>query len=100
VLALDSVLGLFAGSLLFAQLRDHVIVGAVVLVGLALVYWPLLSRASTRRSPPPRGVPVRKLSVAIFLLLALTTAEAIVRSPSPPTSLLGSSTGDPAVRTA
>jgi zinc/manganese transport system permease protein len=48
------------------QLRNLVIVAAVVLAGLAVVYRPLLFS-----SVDPA------LSVAIFLLLALTTAEAI-----------------------
>ena len=52
-----------------AQLRDLVIVGAVVLAGLASSVDPEIAAA--------RGVPLRALSVAIFLLLALTTAEAI-----------------------
>jgi zinc/manganese transport system permease protein len=59
------------------QLRNLVIVGAVVLVGLALLYRPLLFSSVDPEIAAARGVPLRALSVAIFLLLALTTAEAI-----------------------
>jgi zinc/manganese transport system permease protein len=60
-----------------AQLRDLAIVGAVVLVGLAVLYRPLLFSSVDPEIAAARGVPIRLLSVAIFLLLALTTAEAI-----------------------
>ncbi len=60
-----------------AQLRDLVIVGAVVLLGLALLYRPLFFSSVDPEIAAARGVPLRALSVAIFLLLALTTAEAI-----------------------
>ncbi len=60
-----------------AQLRDLAIVGAIVLAGLALVYRPLLFSSVDPEIAAARGVPLRALSVAIFLLLALTTAEAI-----------------------
>ena len=60
-----------------AQLRNLVIVGAIVLVGLALLYRPLLFSSVDPEVAAARGVPIRALSVAIFLLLALTTAEAI-----------------------
>jgi zinc/manganese transport system permease protein len=59
------------------QLRNLVIVGAVVLLGLALVYRPLFFSSVDPEIAAARGVPLRALSVAIFLLLALTTAEAI-----------------------
>ncbi len=59
------------------QLRNLAIVGAVVLVGLALLYRPLLFSSVDPEIAAARGVPLRALSVAIFLLLALTTAEAI-----------------------
>jgi zinc/manganese transport system permease protein len=59
------------------QLRNLVIVGAVVLVGLAALYRPLLFSSVDPEIAAARGVPLRALSVAIFLLLALTTAEAI-----------------------
>ncbi|HJQ74729.1 MAG TPA: metal ABC transporter permease [Gaiellaceae bacterium] len=60
-----------------AQLRDLVIVGAVVLAGLAVLYRPLFFSSVDPEIAAARGVPIRALSVAIFLLLALTTAEAI-----------------------
>ena len=60
-----------------AQLRDLVIVGAVVLAGLAALYRPLYFSSVDPEIAAARGVPLRALSVAIFLLLALTTAEAI-----------------------
>jgi zinc/manganese transport system permease protein len=60
-----------------AQLRDLVIVGAIVLAGLAVVWRPLLFSSVDPEIAAARGVPLRALSVAIFLLLALTTAEAI-----------------------
>jgi zinc/manganese transport system permease protein len=59
------------------QLRNLVIVGAIVLVGLGLLYRPLLFSSVDPEIAAARGVPLRALSVAIFLLLALTTAEAI-----------------------
>jgi zinc/manganese transport system permease protein len=60
-----------------AQLRDLVIVGGIVLIGLAVVYRPLFFSSVDPEIAAARGVPLRALSVAIFLLLALTTAEAI-----------------------
>jgi zinc/manganese transport system permease protein len=60
-----------------SQLRNLVVVGAVVLLGLALLYRPLLFSSVDPEIAAARGVPLRALSVAIFLLLALTTAEAI-----------------------
>ena len=60
-----------------AQLRNLVIVGAVVLVALAVLYRPLFFSSVDPEIAAARGVPLRALSVAIFLLLALTTAEAI-----------------------
>jgi zinc/manganese transport system permease protein len=60
-----------------AQLRDLLIVGAIVLAGLALLYRPLFFSSVDPEIAAARGVPLRALSVAIFLLLALTTAEAI-----------------------
>jgi zinc/manganese transport system permease protein len=59
------------------QLRNLAIVAAVVLVGLAVLYRPLLFSSVDPEIAAARGVPLRALSVAIFLLLALTTAEAI-----------------------
>lgn len=60
-----------------AQLRNLVIVGAIVLAGLAVLYRPLLFSSVDPEIAAARGVPLRALSVAVFLLLALTTAEAI-----------------------
>jgi zinc/manganese transport system permease protein len=60
-----------------AQLRNLVIVGAIVLLGLAVLYRPLLFSSVDPEIAAARGVPLRALSVAIFLLLALTAAEAI-----------------------
>jgi zinc/manganese transport system permease protein len=59
------------------QLRNLVIVGGVVLAGLAVLYRPMLFSSVDPEIAAARGVPLRALSVAIFLLLALTTAEAI-----------------------
>jgi zinc/manganese transport system permease protein len=59
------------------QLRDLVIVGAIVLLGLGVLYRPLFFSSVDPEIAAARGVPLRLLSVAIFLLLALTTAEAI-----------------------
>ena len=59
------------------QLRNLVIVAVVVLVALGLLYRPLYFAAIDPEVAAARGVPVRALSVAIFLLVALTTAEAI-----------------------
>jgi zinc/manganese transport system permease protein len=60
-----------------AQLRNLVIVAAIVLVSLAALYRPLYFAAVDPEVAAARGVPVAALSVAIFLLVALTTAEAI-----------------------
>lgn len=60
-----------------SQLRNLAIVAAVVLAGVAAVYRPLLFSSVDPEFAAARGVPLRALSVAIFLLLALTTAEAI-----------------------
>jgi zinc/manganese transport system permease protein len=60
-----------------AQLRTLAIVGAIVLAGVAALYRPLLFSSVDPEIAAARGVPLRALSVGIFLLLALTTAEAI-----------------------
>lgn len=60
-----------------AQLRDIAVVAGVVLAGLAVLYRPLFFSSVDPEIAAARGVPLRALSVAIFLLLALTTAEAI-----------------------
>ena len=60
-----------------SQLRTLVVVAAVVLLGLGVLYRPLFFSSVDPEIAAARGVPLRALSVAIFLLLALTTAEAI-----------------------
>jgi zinc/manganese transport system permease protein len=60
-----------------AQLRTLAIVGVIVLAGLGVIYRPLFFSSVDPEVAAARGVPIRALSVAIFLLLALTTAEAI-----------------------
>jgi zinc/manganese transport system permease protein len=59
------------------QLLGLVGVAAVVLAGIAVAYRPLLFASIDPEVAEARGVPVRALSVLTFLLLALTTAEAI-----------------------
>jgi len=59
------------------QLLELAIVSALVLAGLAAVFRPLLFSSVDAEVAAARGVPLRALSIAIFLLLALTTAEAI-----------------------
>jgi len=60
-----------------SQLLTLAIVAAIVLVGVAVLYRPLLFSSVDPEIAAARGVPLRALSVGIFLLLALTTAEAI-----------------------
>jgi zinc/manganese transport system permease protein len=60
-----------------SQLWGLVTVTLIVCVALALLYRPLLFSSVDPEVAEARGVPVRALSVAIFLLLALATAEAI-----------------------
>ena len=59
------------------QLAELVAVAAIVLAGIAAAYRPLLFSSIDPEVAEARGVPVRALSVLTFLLLALTTAEAI-----------------------
>jgi zinc/manganese transport system permease protein len=59
------------------QLRNLLIVAGIVLAGVAILYRPLLFSSVDPEFAAARGVPLRARSVAIFLLLALTTAEAI-----------------------
>jgi zinc/manganese transport system permease protein len=59
------------------QLLELAIVALIVMTGLAVLYRPLLFSSVDPEVAAARGVPLRALSVAIFLLLALTTAEAI-----------------------
>jgi zinc/manganese transport system permease protein len=71
-LLFGSIVGVSGG-----QLRSLVLVAVLVLVALAALYRPLLFSSVDPEVAEARGVPVRALSVAIFLLLALATAEAI-----------------------
>jgi zinc/manganese transport system permease protein len=74
-----------ATNLLFGSIvgvSDHQLgvlaaVGAIVLIGIGALYRPLLFSSVDPEVAAARGVPLRALSVAMFLLLALTTAEAI-----------------------
>jgi zinc/manganese transport system permease protein len=59
------------------QLVALCVVAAIVLAGIAAAYRPLLFSSIDPDVAEARGVPVRALSVLTFLLLALTTAEAI-----------------------
>jgi len=59
------------------QVLELVIVATIVLAGVVALYRPLLFSSVDPEGAEARGVPVRALSVAVFLLLALTTAEAI-----------------------
>jgi zinc/manganese transport system permease protein len=59
------------------QLAGLAVVAAIVVAGIAAAYRPLLFSSIDPEVAEARGVPVRALSVLTFLLLALTTAEAI-----------------------
>jgi len=59
------------------QLAALTAVAAIVLAVIAAAYRPLLFSSIDPEVAEARGVPVRALSVLTFLLLALTTAEAI-----------------------
>ncbi|MDX6521920.1 MAG: zinc/manganese transport system permease protein [Gaiellales bacterium] len=59
------------------QLRELTLVAVIVLAGIAIAYRPLLFSSIDPEVAEARGVPLRALSVLTFLLLALTTAEAI-----------------------
>jgi zinc/manganese transport system permease protein len=59
------------------QLLELSVVAFIVITGIAVLYRPLLFSSVDPEVAAARGVPLRALSVAIFLLLALTTAEAI-----------------------
>ena len=60
-----------------ASCSSSSIVALIVAAGLAALYRPLLFSSVDPEVAAARGVPLRALSIAIFLLLALTTAEAI-----------------------
>jgi zinc/manganese transport system permease protein len=59
------------------QLAALAVVAAIVIGGIVAAYRPLLFSSIDPEVAEARGVPVRALSVLTFLLLALTTAEAI-----------------------
>jgi zinc/manganese transport system permease protein len=59
------------------QLHELTLVAVIVLAGIAIAYRPLLFSSIDPEVAEARGVPLRALSVLTFLLLALTTAEAI-----------------------
>jgi zinc/manganese transport system permease protein len=59
------------------QLLELTVVAAIVLAGIVAAYRPLLFSSMDPEVAEARGVPLRALSVLTFLLLALTTAEAI-----------------------
>lgn len=72
--------GLLTGSIVAVDstnLRTLGIVAAVVLVGLALLYRPLLFSSADPDVAAARGVPVRFLTVAFAVLIGLTTALAV-----------------------
>jgi zinc/manganese transport system permease protein len=60
-----------------AQLRDLAIVAVIVLVAVLVLWRPLYFSGVDPEVAASRGVPVAALTVAVFLLVALTTAEAI-----------------------
>ncbi len=60
-----------------SQLRTLAIVAAIVVAALAAAFRPLLFTSVDPEVAEARGLPVRGLSVTIFLLLAVATAEAI-----------------------
>jgi zinc/manganese transport system permease protein len=71
---------LLFGSIVGVSTRQLValsVVAAIVLAGIAVAYRPLIFSSIDPEVAEARGVPVRALSVLTFLLLALTTAEAI-----------------------
>jgi zinc/manganese transport system permease protein len=71
-LLFGSIVGIDAG-----QLRLFAAVTAIVLAGLTVLYRPLYFASVDPDVAEARGVPVRSLSVALFVLLALTTAVAV-----------------------
>ncbi|MGA9762237.1 MAG: metal ABC transporter permease [Gaiellaceae bacterium] len=60
-----------------SQLRNLTIVAVIVLGILAVSFRPLLFSSVDPEVAEARGVPLRALSVLTFVLIALTTAEAI-----------------------
>jgi zinc/manganese transport system permease protein len=75
---LDSLTGLLFGTFLGisnTQVTTLLVVAVIVLVALAAMGRPLLFATIDADVASARGVPVRSLSVAFLLLLALTAAE-------------------------
>jgi zinc/manganese transport system permease protein len=73
--------GILFGSLLSVERSDvwlALICGLGVLAVLALLYRPLLFASTDPEVAQARGVPVRLLSVVFLLLLAMTTAIAVL----------------------
>ncbi len=60
-----------------SQLAGLAVVSLLVMVGIAASYRPLLFSSVDPEVAEARGVPLRALSVITYLLLALTTAEAV-----------------------
>jgi zinc/manganese transport system permease protein len=60
-----------------SQLAGLALVSLLVIAGIAACYRPLLFSSVDPEVAEARGVPMRALSVATSLLLALTTAEAV-----------------------
>ncbi len=60
-----------------ARLRDLAIVAAIVVAAVVALWRPLYFSGVDPEVARSRGVPVGPLTVAVFLLVALTTAEAI-----------------------
>jgi zinc/manganese transport system permease protein len=59
------------------QLQTLAAVAVLVLLALAVIFRPLLFSSVDPDVAEARGVPLRALNITLFLLLALTTAEAI-----------------------
>ena len=60
-----------------SQLAGLALVSLLVMAGIAACYRPLLFSSVDPEVAEARGVPLRALSVITYLLLALTTAEAV-----------------------
>jgi zinc/manganese transport system permease protein len=73
--------GILFGSILSVTLYDlrlSIISGAITLVVLCVIFRPLLFASVDPEVAQARGVPVRFLSIFFMVLLAVTTAEAIL----------------------
>jgi zinc/manganese transport system permease protein len=60
-----------------AEIRLIVVLGALALVALAAMFRPLIFSSIDPETAEARGVPVRFVSVAFMLLLAITVAEVV-----------------------